>query len=312
MPVLKNISIVLKPKPTTEFESLLPNLYTWLLKRNANISFMDRDRDYISSLVKLDIKKLVFLSEDEIHLKSDLIISLGGDGTLIGVCRNISKNSPPIFGINMGNLGFITEFNKREFFENLEATLKGDFQTTELTLYKVEIISKKESTRKLAAGQKRKISFTGYFMNDIVITNNQISRMLTLSVFSHDDHIYNISGDGLIISSPIGSTAYSLAAGGPIINPSVKAITLTPICPHSLTHRPLVISDDATVSIYGVKAEDILRLTLDGQQIITTTNHDLITITKTKNKLIKLIKNNERNYYHTLKEKFTHGHREAK
>lgn len=170
---------------------------------------------------------------------------MGGDGTLIGVSRNVKKNSPPIFGVNMGNLGFITEFSKVEFFDQLENTIKGTYKLTSLPLYQVEVT------------RKNKVTFKGTFLNDLVINNNLVSKMLTLSVESEGEHIYNLSGDGLIISSPIGSTAYSLAAGGPIISPSVNAITLTPICAHSLTHRPLVIPDNTSVSI---KAPNRMKL----------------------------------------------------
>jgi NAD+ kinase len=225
---------------------------------------------------------------------------MGGDGTLIGVCRNAKKNSPPIFGINMGHLGFITEFSKQEFFEELEDVIKGNFKLTTLSLHKVEVFKKEKSI------------FSGYFLNDIVINNNQISRMLTLSIQSDDEHIYNLSGDGLIISSPIGSTAYSLAAGGPIIHPDVNAITLTPICAHSLTHRPLVVSDSSTIEVKAIKSDDTLKITLDGQQAFVVSSGESIVITKSKTKNVKLIKNHNRTYFRTLKEKFTHGAREIK
>ena len=227
---------------------------------------------------------------------------MGGDGTLIGVCRNIQKNSPPIFGVNMGHLGFITEFSKAEFFDQLEATLKGDYKITQLSLYQVEVFTKK----------KEKPVFQGFFLNDVVVNNNQISRMLTLSVESDGEHVYNLAGDGLIISSPIGSTAYSLAAGGPIINPNVNAITLTPICAHSLTHRPLVIPDQSNVVIKATRPDELITLTLDGQQAFTIGHSDVIKVTKKKTKIVRLVKNSGRTYYRTLKEKFTHGAREIK
>ena len=149
-------------------------------------------------------------------------------------------------------------------------------------------------------------------MNDVVVNNNLISRMLTLSVESEGEHIYNLAGDGLIISSPIGSTAYSMAAGGPIIHPNVNAITLTPICAHSLTHRPLVIPDHSNVIIKAAKSDESIKLTLDGQQHVTLGSNDTILVTKKKSKIVRLIKNPDRTYYRTLKEKFTHGAREIK
>ncbi len=300
MAQLKDISIVLKPRVTAEFEGILPNLASWLIRRKKNIHFLSKEKERLHKIFKGDLKNLNFIEEDELHTSSDLIITMGGDGTLIGVSRNVKKTSPPIFGVNMGHLGFITEFSKSEFFEELESTLKGNFELTTLSLYQVEVF------------KKDKAIFKGYFLNDIVVNNNQISRMLTLSVASEGEHIYNLSGDGLIISSPIGSTAYSLAAGGPIIHPKVNALTLTPICAHSLTHRPLVIPDSSSVEIKAAKPDESLKLTLDGQQALVVTSNDTIKVSKKKTTQVQLIKNPGRTYFRTLKEKFTHGTRDLK
>ena len=302
MAQLKNISIILKPKINTEYETILPNLASWLIKRKRSVCFLHHERPRINTIFKGDIKNLTFIAESELHTHSDLIITLGGDGTLIGVCRNVSKNSPPVFGVNMGHLGFITEFSKAEFFDQLESTLTGNFELTELSLFQVEVSHKRED----------KPFFKSYFLNDAVVNNNQVSRMLKLSVESMGEHIYNLAGDGLIISSPIGSTAYSLAAGGPIIHPLVNAITLTPICAHSLTHRPLVIPDNSQIIVKAARPDDLLKLTLDGQEAIVVEATDFIKITKRKSVMAKLIKNPERTYFRTLKEKFTHGAREIK
>lgn len=296
---IKNITIVLKPKVTAEFEGILPNLSHWLHRRKKNIYFLKKEEDRLNKIFKGDLKNINFVEEAELF-KTDLIITLGGDGTLIGVSRNIKKNSPPIFGVNMGHLGFITEFSKLEFFDQLEETLRGNYKLTNLSLYQVEVFKKNKST------------FKGYFLNDLVINNNQISRMLTLSVESEGEHIYNLSGDGLIISSPIGSTAYSLAAGGPIINPKVNAITLTPICAHSLTHRPLVIPDTASVTVKAAKPDEMIKLTLDGQQALIVNSNETVKVSKRKSISVQLIKNSDRTYFRTLKEKFTHGTREMK
>lgn len=300
MAQLKNICIVLKPKTNNDFDVILPNLVSWLVRRKKNIFFICKEKERLTRILKNQVKNIDYLEENEIHNGPDLIITLGGDGTLIGVSRTIKKTSPPIFGVNMGHLGFITEFSKAEFFEELESTLKGDFILTNLSLHQVEVF------------KKEKVVFKGYFLNDVVINNNLISRMLTLSVESDNEHIYNLAGDGLIVSSPIGSTAYSLAAGGPIIHPFVNAITLTPICAHSLTHRPLVVPDTSLVVVKASKSEDSLKITLDGQESIVVSAGELIKITKAKNKNVKLVKNPSRTYFRTLKEKFTHGAREIK
>ena len=297
---LKNITIVLKPKVTAEFESILPNLAMWLHRRKKLVTFLTKEKERLNIIFKGNLNNLNFVEEKELHKETDLIITMGGDGTLIGVSRNVKKNSPPIFGVNMGNLGFITEFSKVEFFDQLENTIKGNYKLTSLPLYQVEVIKNNE------------VTFKGPFLNDLVINNNLVSKMLTLTVESEGEHIYNLSGDGLIISSPIGSTAYSLAAGGPIISPSVNAITLTPICAHSLTHRPLVIPDNSSVTVKATKPNEVIKLTLDGQEDVVVSSQEKIKISKRKTLHVKLIKNPDRTYFRTLKEKFTHGMRDTK
>jgi len=300
MAQIKSVTIILKPKAVSDFEFILPNLVTFLSRRKKTIYFLEKESERLQRILKSNFKLVEMIHEDNLHVESDLIITMGGDGTLIGVSRNIKKNSPPIFGVNMGHLGFITEFSKLEFFDELEKALKGDFELKQYNLHQVEIFKKDECT------------FKSYFLNDVVINNSQISRMLTLSVECNQEHVYNLSGDGLIVSSPIGSTAYSLAAGGPIIHPDVQAITLTPICAHSLTHRPLVIPDNFEILVKALRADDSLKVTLDGQEAITTTANDIIRITKSKSKNVKLIQNPNRSYFRTLKEKFTHGARDIK
>lgn len=300
MATIKDIAIILKPNVTSEFENILPNLTSWLHRRKKSVYFLEKENERLLKIFKNDLKNISFIAEGKIHTETDLIITLGGDGTLIGVSRKVAKNSPPIFGVNMGHLGFITEFSKSEFFEQLEHTLKNQYTISQLPLYCVEVFNKNKSI------------FKANFLNDLVINNNLISRMITLSVESDGEHIFNIAGDGLIISSPIGSTAYSLAAGGPIINPAVNAMAITPICAHSLTHRPLVIPDNAILTIKSAKPNEVIKLTLDGQETTVITSGEIIKVTKKKNIKVNLVKNPERHYYQTLKEKFTHGTRDSK
>lgn len=291
----KKVTIVLKPKEVKQFKSLLPKLISWLKERNTLCYFIELEKERIETIFNTIPSNISFCLKNQIYNLSDLIITLGGDGTLIGICRNSSDNSPPIFGINMGGLGFITEFSKTDFWPKLESTLQGNEPLTKVGFFTVEVVKKKKN------------KFTSFFLNDAVITKNDISRMFALSVDSNNEHIYNISGDGLIISSPIGSTAYSLAAGGPIIHPKVESMVLTPICPHSLTKRPLVIPDNNVVKIKTPLEDGPVMLTLDGQQAININPSDEIRISKNKNKFVHLIKNPERTYFNTFREKFMYS-----
>jgi len=292
---LNTISFVLKPKVTAEYSSILPNLARWLTKRKKKLLFDKRDEKRVLKALKKLPPRLEFVDEELIHSDADLLVSLGGDGTLLGACRKSHKKGPPIFGINLGKLGFITEFSQFDFYESLESTLSGKFETIKMPLFRVEV------------SEKNKCLFKSYFMNDAVINKIDISRIFTLNVEANEQQIYTVSGDGIIVSSPIGSTAYSMAAGGPIIHPLVKSFVVTPICPHSLTNRPIVLPDNSTINLKIYPTDGQVHLTLDGQEVIEITNKHAIKIKKSSGLSARLIKNPDRSYFLTLKEKFTHG-----
>jgi len=293
------ISIVLKPSKYDDLENLISNLVRWLSRRNKNVIFSESEAERFKKYLPQKIlKNIEFKPDKYIYSKSDLIISLGGDGTLLGVCRNVSPKVP-VFGVNLGRLGFITEFSKSDFYEKLNIILSGKFKIHRQQLFKVLVKSKTKTISK------------NYFLNDVVFSKNDIARMLTLSVETDAEHIYNLSGDGLIVSSTIGSTAYSLAAGGAIVHPQVKAILLTPVCPHSLTHRPLVISDNSSVRVQLIDDVESATITIDGQKAISIEKNHSVEILREPTRKISIIINNERSFFHTLKEKFVHGRREV-
>ncbi len=294
---IKNVGIVLKPRAVTEYSSVLPNLVTWFKKRKINVSFLNHEEERVKNILRTIPKHVTFQDLKGLHHNMDLNITLGGDGTLLGFARNADRSSAPIFGVNMGTLGFITEYAKSEFFDGLEQILANKCEITKVPLYKVEVKKGRTTT------------FSTHFLNDTVISKHDISRMFSLSVDNEEENIFNISGDGLIISSPTGSTAYSLAAGGPIISPRVQALVLTPICPHSLTHRPIVISDKQQLKIKVPADADSVMLTLDGQQVQELPARSIVEVSKSKTKHVKLITNPQKTYFDTLKEKFTHGRR---
>jgi NAD+ kinase len=293
---IKTVSVFLKPNFGTDIQQVVTNLHTYLSRKKVTICL---DLAHETRVLKfLKPSKYINFTELKKDLyESDLIITLGGDGTLLGACRNMNRKSPPVFGINMGKLGFITEFSKHEFFEELENVFKNRYELTDVDQYQADVI------------RKGKKVFRGYFLNDGVFTQSEISRMITLDVSSGPEKIYDISGDGLIVSTPIGSTAYSLAAGGPIIHPNLKGFVLTPICPHSLNYRPIVVSDKREITIKSSKKQDNLKLTLDGQVVVNLEPGDTAIIKKRSGHIVKFIKNPHKNFFQTLKEKFTYGRR---
>lgn len=292
---IQDIGIILKPSKFEDLNNLITNLVRWLNRRNKTIFLLKKEESRISKkITKKILQDINFVDEKMMFSKTHLVISLGGDGTLLGVCRNISSNIP-VFGVNLGRLGFITEFSKNEFYEQLNLILLGKYSSFKKALFQVEVETK--------LGVKKK----EYFFNDLVFSKNEIARMFTLSIEANSQHIYNLTGDGLIVSSTYGSTAYSLAAGGPIVHPDVAALILTPICAHSLTHRPMVIPDSFELSIEILDKDTQISITLDGQSAIHINHGDKVFVRKRSKKNICLISNPERTYFHTLKEKFVHG-----
>lgn len=289
------IGLALRPSGGRDFSSIIPNLIRWLKRRKATIYIEKKEEERIARWNKKINDSINFIPNEKLYRNSDLIITLGGDGTLLGVCRNSPRGGPPIFGINLGNLGFITEFSKLDFYDHLAQTLKGNYQTKKVPLKEMAII------------RNNKKIFEGRFLNDLVISKNDISRIFTLGLEVNGEHVYNIAGDGLIIAGPIGSTAYSLAAGGPLIHPEVGSIVITPICPHGLTHRPLVLPDKVTMKLQAMQSDAQLSLTLDGQEMAHFDSRDRVMVWPHKRKLIRLIKNPTRSYFETLREKFTYG-----
>ncbi len=289
---LKTIGITLKPNSTPEFYNILPNLCAWLLRRKRQVVFREEDKERVTKFFKSkSTDNLLFWNAKNFHSKVDIMFSLGGDGTLIGACRRINSKIP-VLGINLGRLGFITEFNKNEYFDRLGDILDGNFQTTVKPLIHVTVMRKGE------------VHFTDYFFNDAVLAKNDIARMIYLRAELDKEHIYNIAGDGIIISTPMGSTAYSMAAGGPIVHPEVKGLVLTPICPHSLIHRPFVIPDTAPITLKILPPHHSVTLTLDGQVAINIDEQDVVTINDKKVKKISLIRNPDRSYFETIRDKF--------
>ena len=292
---LENISVILKPKETPDFNNVLPNLFNFFKQRKKCVQFLDSEENRLKKIFRRLPSEIKLIQKKELHTSSDIIISLGGDGTFIGIARKCTKNSPPILGVNMGRLGFITEFSKSEFFDSLGSILQSKLELQKIHLFKVEIFSKNTSLAK------------DYFLNDAVFNKNDIRRLINLSVETDNEHIFDLPGDGLIISGPIGSTAYSLAAGGPIIHPDNKALILTPICPHSLNHRPLVINDNKKVIVKNPHQKEELNLTLDGQALLSVRPKQFVKITKSSTHYFKMVKNPNRSYFSTLREKLTHG-----
>lgn len=235
-------------------------------------------------------------SKKEMAKKADLIVVLGGDGTLLSVARLVERPEVPILGVNLGGLGFITEVGIDELESVLASTLAGDFTVAKRMTLEVRLYPNKERPQKFRV------------LNDAVITKGARSRIIDLETYVGKEYLCTYRADGLIISTPTGSTAYSLAAGGPILHPSLGAIVLSPICPHTLTNRPIVVSSKSTIRVTLRSSGDTVFLSPDGQTGILLNNGDVVEV-RDYNVPVSLVKAPSRGYFEVLRTKLKWGER---
>ena len=292
---ITNVGLIIRPNISTESSLIISNLIDWLTRRKKSVSLTPEKLGQVLPSIKRKTERITPETEESILKNSDLIISLGGDGTLISTARRLKKRNLPVMGVNLGNLGFTTEFNKSELFDSLEQILKGKFEVYKLNLFSATIYEEDRFIKKV------------FFVNDAIVGRKDVNRMIGLSVHSNKQNIYNIRGDGLIISSPLGSTAYSLAAGGPIIHPFSKSIALTPICPHSLNHRPIVLPENFEIKCIPTENTQNIQLTLDGQEAFDLSPNKSLIIKKSSKTPVNIILNQDKSFFSTLKNKFTLG-----
>lgn len=220
-----------------------------------------------------------YVSPETLYDEVDLAIVLGGDGFMLETARRAAPKGVPILGINMGRVGYMTELEIDEL-DRLDGLFDGHFRVDERAMLKVEVCSAKGQTRASA-----------YALNDAVIANGSTARIVDLLLLDGDEEINTYRADGLVIATPTGSTAYSLSAGGPIVDPKLSCFCVTPICPHSMVARPLVFSDTAELRIKNICVrEKVLHLTVDGRMTFDLFLGDTVVVTKSemRTKLVRL------------------------
>lgn len=248
--------------------------------------------DKLSKLVPHDM----YAPIEKLLKKVNLVMVLGGDGTFLGVSRMIGGTNIPIVGINMGGLGFLTEVTKDEAADLAELIINRKYEIENRAMISVSVL------------RKKKILCRHDVLNDVVINRGIGSRIVDLSINIDGSQITAFKADGLIIATPTGSTAYSLSAGGPIVFPTLPLMIVTPICPHTLTNRPLVISNTRVIHIKSFHETKGLQVTLDGQINVDLKNGDVVKVTKSK-KSVNFIKSPFRDYFTILKTKLMWGER---
>jgi NAD+ kinase len=236
----------------------------------------------------------LLMNDDELAEDIDLLVVLGGDGTMLGASRLIGTRRIPVLGINFGYLGYLTEFTLQEMFTALDDLRAGNFLIEGRMLLDVSV----ERDGNIVEAHRA--------LNDAVINQGALAKMIELECYVNGDFVNRFRADGMIVATPTGSTAYSLSAGGPIVFPSMRAILLTPICPHTLSNRPVVVPGEATVELTFRKADDGAMLTLDGQRGVKLTPKDRVILQRSET-TFEIVRPRQRNYFEVLRTKLKWG-----
>ncbi len=287
MPI-KKVGIISKPKKT-EVREIVPPLLAWLRKRSIEVCIDKETGSGLGSAEKC-------VTRDEMPGLVDLLVVLGGDGTLLATARALNRKPVPILAVNLGGLGFLTVITREELYPTLEKVLAGSLATERRVQIEAEIIRADEVIASFLA------------LNDVVLNKGAIARILDFDVQVDNKFVSTYRSDGLIVSTPTGSTAYSLAAGGPVVVPSVGAFIVTPICAHTLGNRPLVIPDTATIDVVVKSQSDSAYLTVDGQVGVAACSEDVVRLKKSSS-WVELIQPQQKDYFEILRQKLKWGER---
>ena len=284
---MKSLGIISKPHHA-EAKRVLEGLVPWLAERGKSV-VMDVDTAAL-------VGEATGVEKDRLPDEVEMIIVLGGDGTFLSVARLIEGRDVPLLGVNLGGLGFLTEVTQEQVFETLGEIFEGNYGVGERLLLQAHVHRDDERIAEYRA------------LNDVVINKGALARIISLETYVNGAYVNTFAADGIIISTPTGSTAYNLAAGGPILSPELGALIINPICPHTLTNRPLVLPDDVTVEVVlKAEGEDVL-LTLDGQVGFALRYDDVVEVRKAS-ETVKLIEPPQRNYFQVLRTKLRWGER---
>jgi len=293
--MIRRVGIVAKHGLVAASEHVA-RLGPWLSERGIDVVY-ERETLALTGAIG---KHARTATRDALPCEADLIVVLGGDGTLLAMAARIAKadRDIPILGVNFGSLGFLTEIRIDELMPSLESTLSDSAAFEERAMLEAD------AYRNEARVDSRVV------LNDVVFTKGALSRMIELSVSVSGGFVTRVKADGLIVASATGSTAYNLAAGGPIVHPGVDALVLTPIAPHTLTNRPVVIPGHADVEVrphIGDGADDVF-VTYDGQSGYTLHEGDVVRVRKSE-RVLRLVKASTRGYFEVLREKLKWGER---
>ena len=284
---MKHIGIVAKRNRPAAL-ALARRLVTWLRRRRKTV------------LVETEVASVLRLSDgvskQEMMERADLVVVLGGDGTLLSVARHSGSRRVPVLGVNLGGLGFLTDVRPDEAFQALERVLAGHYRLERRSMLETAVVRGGKVLRRFQA------------LNDVVINKGALARILDLQTSVDGVALCTYKADGLIFSTPTGSTAYSLSAGGAIVEPSIGVLLISPICPHTLTQRPIVLPERAHVRVAVRSPDEDVVLTIDGQEGMKLASDDVITVRPAKHR-VHLVRSPTHSFFELLRTKLRWGER---
>jgi len=287
MPDIETIGLFSKPNAGKAAE-LVPRLVAWLTTHGVRLRLDHTTAAYAG--------RSDGLPSGEVAEGCDLIVVLGGDGTLLAAARAVGGRDVPLFAVNLGGLGFLTTIAPEKIYEDLESALRGELRIGRRRMLHCE----------LERGGKTVLAYEA--LNDAVINKSQIARMVDLETHVDAHFVCQYKGDGLIISTPTGSTAYSLSAGGPIVFPSVSCLCLTPICPHMLTNRPVIVSNTSVIRVRNRGGDGESYLSVDGQAGEPLHRDDLV-VCRSSEQVVRLVRPPNQKFFDVLRTKLKWGER---
>ena len=287
--MIQKVGIISRPR-RADIARVVPPLIEWLRAHGAEVICDSETGDCIGAITGQTLRR------EQLPACSDLLIVLGGDGTLLSAARLVADRQVPILPVNLGGLGFLTTVPLDDLYTILEEIFSGKNRMSERVMLEAQIVRGGSIIRRQIA------------LNDAVLNKAALARIMDVALHVDGEYVTTYKADGLILSTPTGSTAYSLSAGGPIVYPTVEAFVVTPICPHTLTNRPLVIPDTAKIEIDFQAEDDAVFLTLDGQIGIELVNGDQIVVRKASEKL-RLVLPSKKTYFQVLRNKLKWGER---
>jgi len=287
---IKCVGVVVKPNHKEAWQTAC-ELSVWLEKRGIDLIGKPHEEMERFGAERCGIEAV---ETEKFKTQADLIVVLGGDGTMISTARLTGDREVLVLGINYGSLGYLTEFRIEEMFGALTAILEGNYEIDSRVMLDVQHLRADETLA------------TGRVLNDVVINKAALARIIEIEVELDRLFVNSFRADGLIVSTPTGSTAYNLSAGGPILYPSMNAVVLTPICPFTLTNRPIVVPDTAQIKLHLKNENEGVVITLDGQIGYQMKTGDTVSIRKSRTNF-NLVQPPNRNYFDVLRNKLKWG-----